>query len=115
MINYDVDRGVTVSEEKMGSSLTLAHATPTDSGNYTCSPYNVRPSSVTVHVLSQGNSAAAVQNGKDSGATKIVSTDGKSSSAGGDTPPSAAVQSSAEVAVASLIMVTMTTLVTGLL
>ena len=74
MINYDKERGVEVSNDDLGSTLTLKRALVKDSGNYTCSPYNIKPSSVTVHVLSEGNSAAAVQNG--------------------ETPPSAAVQSS---------------------
>ena len=61
MINYDLDRGVTVTDDKDGSTLTLENAAATDSGNYSCSPYNIRPSWVVVHVLIEGNSAAAVQ------------------------------------------------------
>ena len=75
MINYDSDRGVSVTNDHTSSSLTLTNASTKDSGNYTCSPYSIRPSSVLVHVLSEGKSAAAVQ------------TDGENS------PPSAAVQS----------------------
>ena len=61
MINYDSDRGVTVTDDKDGSTLTLENAVATDSGNYSCSPYNIRPSWVVVHVLTESNSAAAIQ------------------------------------------------------
>ena len=62
MINYDTDRGVSVTNDAEGSTLTVENASAAaDSGNYTCSPYNIRPSWVVVHVLSKGNSAAAVQ------------------------------------------------------
>ena len=62
MINYDSDRGVSVKNDAEGSTLILENASGVaDSGNYTCSPYNIRPSWVVVHVLSKGNSAAAVQ------------------------------------------------------
>jgi hypothetical protein len=106
MINYDTDRGVTVTKDVSGSTLNLKLARTGDSGNYTCSPYNIRPASVLVHVLSEGNSAAAVQNGGKSG-----DPDSTGSVASGETnptrdrtaPPSAAVQSSgaSEVAAAS--------------
>ena len=78
MINYDSDRGVVVSNDKMGSTLTLKRALVGDSGNYTCSPYNIRPSSVTVHVLSEGNSAAAVQNGENPPPSAAVQSNGGS-------------------------------------
>ena len=62
MINYDSDRGVSVKNDDEGSTLILENASAVaDPGNYTCSPYNIRPSWVVVHVLSKGNSAAAVQ------------------------------------------------------
>ena len=62
MINYDSDRGVSVKNDNEGSTLLLENASAVaDSGNYTCSPYNIRPSWVVVHVLGKGNSAAAVQ------------------------------------------------------
>ena len=79
MINYDIERGVSVTSDHISSSLTLTKASTKDSGNYTCSPYSIRPSSVLVHVLSEGKSAAAVQ------------TDGENA------PPSAAVQSNGGV------------------
>ena len=82
MINYDSDRGVSVKNDNFGSTLSIANATPAASGNYTCSPYNIRPSHVIVHVLNEGNSAEAVQNVK-----------GEESE--GSPPPSAAVQSNA--------------------
>ena len=77
MINYDADRGVSVSNEASGSFLILKGATASDSGNYTCSPYNIRPASVTVHVA-PGNDAQAA-----------VISDGNEKAP----PPSAAVQS----------------------
>ena len=67
MINYDKHRLVVVTKDRTGSTLTIQNASSeTDSGNYTCSPDKVRPASVTVHVLRQGNSAAAVQNNERS-------------------------------------------------
>ena len=103
MINYDSDRGVRVTYDKLGSTLLLENASAdTDSGNYTCSPDNIRPSSVIVHVLSEGNSAAAVQNSNDGGggaaaaAASEVGNGGSGSGNGGSRqPPSAAVQSNA--------------------
>ena len=67
MINYDNHRLVKVTKDRSGSTLTIQNASSdSDSGNYTCSPDKVRPASVTVHVLNQGNSAAAVQNNERS-------------------------------------------------
>ena len=86
MINYDSERGVSVSKDNSGSTLSLTVARTEDSGNYTCSPYNIRPASVLVHVLSEGNSAAAVQNEQD-----------QKSKPERNSPPSAAVQSSEAV------------------
>ena len=87
MINYDVHRGVSVKNDRMGSTLTLTDADADDSGNYTCSPYNVRPSSVVVHVLSKGNSAEAVQNKDKNNGKNLQLKDNDNA------PPSAAVQS----------------------
>jgi hypothetical protein len=97
MINYDADRGVRVANDQIGSTLTLENArADADSGNYTCSPYNIRPSSVIVHVLGEGNSAAAVQNSND-GSEPLSALPGVSGVAGSGgaarQPPSAAVQS----------------------
>ncbi len=90
MINYDTARGVRVKNDPTGSTLVLSGAlSPADSGNYTCLPYNVRPSSVMVHVLSEGNSAEAVQNSGDGGSVSTGGKDGR----GENPPPSAAVQS----------------------
>ena len=58
MINYDTDRGVTVTKDKAGSTMLLKNAVAADSGNYTCMPHNIHPASVLVHVLGEGNSAA---------------------------------------------------------
>jgi len=92
MINYDSDRGVTVTKDTSGSTLSLTLAQTDDSGNYTCSPYNIRPASVLVHVLSEGNSAAAVQNEQDQNVNKQLKPTADHSA-----PPSAAVQSSGTV------------------
>ena len=67
MINYDTDRGVIVTEDKTGSTMSLKNASSGDSGNYTCVPYNIRAASVLVHVLSEGNSAAQLSNSAVSG------------------------------------------------
>lgn len=93
MINYDSERGITVTKDGTGSTMTLSHAEPGDSGNYTCSPYNIRAASVMVHVLSEGNSAAAVQN-NESEKTKQ-----------NQQPPSAAVHSSASICSRTSILV----------
>jgi len=67
MINYDTDRGVIVTKDKTGSTMSLKNASSGDSGNYTCVPYNIRAASVLVHVLSEGNSAAQLSNSAVSG------------------------------------------------
>ena len=52
MVNYDQDDGITVSSNKLTSSiLTVRNATARHGGNYTCAPANARQSSVYVHVL----------------------------------------------------------------
>lgn len=86
MINYDVRRGVRVTTDAAGSTLTMANASGRDSGNYTCSPDNIRSSSVLVHVLSEGNSAEAVE--QKAGVANGIGEKGH-------TPPSAAVYSHA--------------------
>ena len=61
MVNYDIERGITVftssggSGEEEGSGKTksqfiIAEATPTDSGNYTCKPSNAVAASIQVFV-----------------------------------------------------------------
>ena len=66
MINYDADRGVTVTKDKTGSTMSLKNAVPGNSGNYTCKPNNIPAASVLVHVLTEGNSAAQLRSsGKD--------------------------------------------------
>ena len=95
MINYDTDRGVSVTKDSSGSTLILTVARTEDSGNYTCTPYNIRPASVLVHVLSRGNSAAAVQNEQDQNVIKPVIRNNNNN--GPASPPSAAVQSSGAV------------------
>ena len=100
MINYDTERGIKVTKDSSGSTLTLNSAHSDDSGNYTCSPYNIRPASVLVHVLSEGNSAAAVQNeGQQQDKNKMATDSGlnerpaQAASVTERTPPSAAVHS----------------------
>ncbi|XP_068228154.1 LOW QUALITY PROTEIN: junctional adhesion molecule B-like [Palaemon carinicauda] len=64
MINYDRERGgVNVHIDtgpKVMSRLTLTHATPADSGNYTCAAANTEPASITVYIT-EGNKIAAIQ------------------------------------------------------
>ena len=95
MINYDSDRGVSVTKDSSGSTLSLTVARTEDSGNYTCTPYNIRPASVLVHVLSRGNSAAAVQNEQDQNDKPVIRSNNNNN--GPASPPSAAVQSSGAV------------------
>ncbi|CAG2059444.1 unnamed protein product, partial [Timema podura] len=51
MINYDKERGVSVHGDKSSSSLVIAEAQKSDSGNYSCVPSNAKPASINVHVL----------------------------------------------------------------
>ncbi|KFB48292.1 AGAP005794-PA-like protein [Anopheles sinensis] len=61
MVNYDQEDGVSVSNNKLSSSiLTVRNATARHGGNYTCAPANARQSSVYVHVL-KGEKPAAMQ------------------------------------------------------
>jgi len=83
MINYDTHRQVRVSKDRGGSILTLVKATDDDSGNYTCSPYNVRPDSVSVHVL------------KETGPAEASVDDNASGTSGGKGNSALPVQSSA--------------------
>ena len=116
MINYDQERGIQVTKDSKGSTLTLSSAHREDSGNYTCSPYNIRAASVLVHVLSEGNSAAAVQNEQDknqmSQNQQQQSRAAHAASATERTPPSAAVHSAAAqrvIVIPTLLLWTTTT------
>ncbi|XP_039446203.1 neural cell adhesion molecule 2-like [Culex pipiens pallens] len=61
MVNYDQEDGISVSTNKLTSSvLTVRNATARHGGNYTCAPANARQSSVYVHVL-KGEKPAAMQ------------------------------------------------------
>ncbi|EAT47916.1 AAEL001010-PA [Aedes aegypti] len=52
MVNYDQQDGISVSTNKLTSSvLTVRNATARHGGNYTCAPANARQSSIYVHVL----------------------------------------------------------------
>uniref|UniRef100_A0A182WL53 Ig-like domain-containing protein n=1 Tax=Anopheles minimus TaxID=112268 RepID=A0A182WL53_9DIPT len=52
MVNYDQEDGVSVSNNKLASSiLSVRNATARHGGNYTCAPANARQSSIYVHVL----------------------------------------------------------------
>ncbi|XP_054265536.1 zwei Ig domain protein zig-8-like [Macrosteles quadrilineatus] len=67
ILNYDTTRGgisvrTDVTEDGAWSRLLLAHATPRDTGNYSCSLSDVATTSVTVHVL-DGETPAAMQHG----------------------------------------------------
>lgn len=60
MVNYDQEDGISVSTNKLTSSvLTVRNATARHGGNYTCAPANARQSSVYVHVL-KGESGCSV-------------------------------------------------------
>ncbi|XP_053630995.1 zwei Ig domain protein zig-8 isoform X2 [Cherax quadricarinatus] len=64
MINYDQSRGgitVTMDHHDLTTSrLTINNASLKDSGNYSCSASNIKPSSVNVFV-SEGDKTAAIQ------------------------------------------------------
>ncbi|XP_021695569.1 uncharacterized protein LOC5567816 [Aedes aegypti] len=61
MVNYDQQDGISVSTNKLTSSvLTVRNATARHGGNYTCAPANARQSSIYVHVL-KGEKPAAMQ------------------------------------------------------
>ena len=60
MVNYDIERGITVftssggsgeeGPDKTKSQFIIAEATPSDSGNYTCKPSNAVAASIQVFV-----------------------------------------------------------------
>ncbi|XP_065079119.1 igLON family member 5-like [Ochlerotatus camptorhynchus] len=65
MVNYDQQDGISVSTNKLTSSvLTVRNATARHGGNYTCAPANARQSSIYVHVL-KGEKPAAMQHPKN--------------------------------------------------
>ena len=51
MINYEGANGVKVISDAVSSTLIIERAQSIHSGNYSCVPYNVNPSSVIVHIL----------------------------------------------------------------
>jgi hypothetical protein len=51
MINYEGAAGVKVMSDAASSTLIIERAQSIHSGNYSCVPYNVNPSSVIVHIL----------------------------------------------------------------
>ncbi|XP_047738362.1 uncharacterized protein LOC108682346 [Hyalella azteca] len=69
MINYDLNRKVSVEATTDGSVLTLLSVGRTDSGNYTCSPANAQFASITLHII-LGDTLAAM---KVSGASELAS------------------------------------------
>jgi len=60
MINYEGAHGVTVHGDATSSTLIIDKAQSLHSGNYSCAPSNIRPSSVIVHILN-GEKPAAMQ------------------------------------------------------
>ncbi|XP_052897826.1 titin-like [Anopheles moucheti] len=63
MVNYDQEDGVSVSNNKLASSiLSVRNATARHGGNYTCAPANARQSSIYVHVLKGEKPAAMHRN-----------------------------------------------------
>ncbi|CAL4102210.1 unnamed protein product, partial [Meganyctiphanes norvegica] len=58
MINYDSNRKVSVVNQGGESTLQLKGVLEEDSGNYTCVPSNAKPSSVTLHVITDEAPAA---------------------------------------------------------
>ncbi|XP_053687247.1 uncharacterized protein LOC128736783 [Sabethes cyaneus] len=83
MVNYDQEDGISVSTNKLTSSvLTVRNATARHGGNYTCAPANARQSSVYVHVL-KGEKPAAMQhpNKSPTAASGASSSGGSSSTA----------------------------------
>jgi hypothetical protein len=55
MINYEGAAGVKVISDAASSTLIIERAQSVHSGNYSCVPYNVNPSSVIVHILNGKN------------------------------------------------------------
>ncbi|CAM1311538.1 Uncharacterised protein g5725 [Pycnogonum litorale] len=73
MINYDVERGTTISaihkvdKNTARSVLYIKNAVPSDSGNYSCLPSNSKKAHITVHVLNGEQPAAMQGNTGDGG------------------------------------------------
>ncbi|XP_067615363.1 uncharacterized protein dpr4 [Eurosta solidaginis] len=67
VMNYSQRGGINVITERSTrtSKLLIAKATPSDSGNYTCSPSSSDSASVVVHVIN-GEHPAAMQHGNSS-------------------------------------------------
>lgn len=65
MINYEGAAGVKVISDAASSTLIIERAQSVHSGNYSCVPYNVNPSSVIVHIL---NGMNPVRNARNSSA-----------------------------------------------
>lgn len=66
VVNYEMDKGITVHTEKSPqtrSRLLINNAQPGNSGNYSCVPSNADAANITVHVLN-GENPAAMQHGK---------------------------------------------------
>lgn len=55
MINFDQSRGISTFKNKTGSSLTIPSINHAHSGNYSCVPSNIKPASVSVHILDGKN------------------------------------------------------------
>ena len=51
MISYEGAQGVTVLGDATSSTLIIERAQSSNSGNYSCAPSNIHPSSVVVHIL----------------------------------------------------------------
>ncbi|XP_075146433.1 kin of IRRE-like protein 1 isoform X2 [Haematobia irritans] len=74
LMNYSQRGGISVITERTTrtSKLLISKATPTDSGNYTCSPSSSDSASVVVHVIN-GEHPAAMQHGNNSASTIVPS------------------------------------------
>ncbi|XP_065213331.1 limbic system-associated membrane protein-like [Planococcus citri] len=58
MINFDQYRGISTFKNKSTSSLTIATINHSHSGNYSCVPSNMKPASISVHILDDEKPAA---------------------------------------------------------
>ncbi|CAL4161472.1 unnamed protein product, partial [Meganyctiphanes norvegica] len=65
LINYSSRGGISVVTDKndQTSRLVVTRARPADSGNYTCSPANAKPDSVSVYILQDGHPMQAIHGG----------------------------------------------------
>ncbi|XP_055636949.1 zwei Ig domain protein zig-8-like [Toxorhynchites rutilus septentrionalis] len=74
VINYSQRGGISVLTEQQTrtSRLLISRASPSDSGNYTCSPSNSDSASVVVHVI-KGEHPAAMQHGVNNAGSKCAS------------------------------------------